>query len=243
MSREDEVRGVLTRASVVLLVGVAALVAVVWTAATPRPPLVISRPTASVTVTQHAFDDVDLRPTSEFNRPPWMGPNRTGSAFDVVLGWGAVALVAGAGLLLLLVIVRALWRAWLERRRTDPDDASVDDLERVASAVATDREGRLVALAAGTPAEGIVAAWTRLERSLVDAGVALPASRTSTETSLDVLRRFRVDEDALRELGALYREASWSSHPMSEDARERAEAALRSLDADLARAAGRRVRA
>ena len=71
---------------------------------------------------------------------------------------------------------------------------------------------------------------------------ALWLERDSTETTVDVLRRFRVHEEALRELAALYREASWSSHSMTEADRDRAEAGLRALDADLAAAAPRGIR-
>ena len=48
-----------------------------------------------------------------------------------------------------------------------------------------------------------------------------------------MLRRFSVDPDTLRTLAALYREARWSHHPLTEDDRARAAAAYRALDADV----------
>ena len=96
-----------------------------------------------------------------------------------------------------------------------------------------DASQRLDALSVGTPAQGIIAAWTHLEATLHEAGVPLPPSRTSTEVSLDVLRRFSVDEATLRTLADLYREARWSRHPLTEDDRSRAAAAYGALDAAL----------
>jgi hypothetical protein len=241
VSRRPELVAVLSRSVVVVAVGALATALLVWAAATPRPPRVISVPTSSSWVT-HGYDDVELRPVSEINAPKFVGARVEASALDRLLGWLSIAVVVLAVLGVLALLVRALWRAWRDRPRIEPDDTTAPDLERVAAAVVTDSEGRFVALAGGSPAEGIVAAWTRLEDTLRGAGVALPESRTSTETTVDVLRRFRVDEEALRELAALYREASWSSHPMTEADRDRAEAGLRRLDTDLAAVAPRTVR-
>ena len=115
-------------------------------------------------------------------------------------------------------------RGWPAASRAShaADDAVDLDLEALAAAVSADAPGRLDALSAGTPAEGIIAAWTRLEATLHAAGVSLPASRTSTEVSLDVLRRYSVDPATLQTLADLYREARWSRHPLTEDDRERA---------------------
>jgi hypothetical protein len=127
-------------------------------------------------------------------------------------------------------------RAWLagrEDRTPEVADATDLDLEALALAVSGDASERLDALSAGTPAEGIIAAWTHLEATLHETGLALPPSRTSTEVSLDVLRRFPVDETTLRTLADLYREARWSKHPLTEDDRSRAAAAYGALDAAL----------
>lgn len=248
MGIREDVRRLLSRGSVVLVVGAVALLLLLWTSATPRPPfrIEVAGPAQSVAACNEgvdaadraaACDDNDIRLKSEFNRAPYRGPQGASTPFSEIIGWGSVALVAAGVLAVLALVGRALLRAWRERRVTEAD-AAVVDLERVAAAVVTDREERLAALATGSAAEGIIAAWTRLERTLEGAGVALPASRTSSETAVDVLRRFAVDERALTELGALYREASWSRHPLTEADRERAEAALRTLDADLARATG-----
>ena len=93
--------------------------------------------------------------------------------------------------------------------------------------------GRLESLSYGTPAQGIIAAWARLEATLRDVGVPLSASRTASEVCVEVLARFDVAPDALRTLADLYREARWSRHRLTEEDRARAAAAYRALDADL----------
>lgn len=213
--------------------GAVTLLAVVWAAAAPRPPKVIPGLHADAILEQQApandvvGDSGDLR----IKRVP--GPwNQVSDGLASALGWVAIAVVVvGAGFLL-YVTVRA-WLAGRENRVPEADDATDLDLEALAVAVAADTSDRLVALSAGTPAEGIIAAWSHLEATLHEAGVPLPRSRTSSEVSLDVLRRFSVDETTLRTLAGLYREARWSQHPLSEEDRARAAAAYRTLDAAL----------
>ncbi len=234
-------RGRTTGAAVVLVAAVAATLTVVWAAAVPRPPRPILVATPTRTITTHGDPPVDLAPRSEIDAAAFGGSRDSASALSVVIGWLAVAVVAGAVLALLVVLVRAVLRELRERRAIEADDSTGPTPDRVADALATDAEGRLVTLAGGTPAEGIVAVWTRLEETLRAAGVPLPASRTSTETTVSTLSRFTLEEGTLRELAALYREASWSHHPLTEADRDRAEAALRVLDRHLvaARDSGR----
>lgn len=206
----------------------------VWAAAVPRASRPIERAAPDATVEVLGYNDPDLAPRSEFDAQRYLGPRRQGSVFDELLGWGATALVAAALLLLLVLLARALLAAYRERRTIEADDTVGPDLDRVATAMATDAAGRLAALSTGTPAEGIIAAWGRLEVVLREAGLPLPPSRTSTETTVAVLGRFVVDADSLHDLAALSREAGWSRHPMTEDHRARAADAFRALDAQLA---------
>ncbi|MBD3783381.1 MAG: DUF4129 domain-containing protein [Micrococcales bacterium] len=221
----------------VVLVVVAALagLAVVWAAAVPRPepPIQVAHPTR--TLSEARGEDTQLAPRTEINAAKYTGPRSQANVFGTALGWLAVAIVAGAVLALLVAAVRA-WLASRQDRGVDEDARAGPDLERVGAALALDAEGRLGALGRGTPAEGIIAAWARLEETLRGSGVPLPASRTSTETTVAVLSRFRVDATTLRSLAELYREASWSAHPLTEDDRDRAEGALRELDAALSAA-------
>ena len=223
----------LGRPPYVAALGVITLLVVVWAAAAPRPARVIPGLHPDALLEQQAEADSFSVYDPDFDLKRIPGPwNQTSDLAALLLGWAMILLVvAGAGFLV-FVMVRA-WLAGREDRSTVADDAADLDLEALAVAVATDASGRLIALSAGTPAEGIIAAWAHLEATLHEAGVPLSPSRTSTEVSLDVLRRFQVDETTLRTLAALYREARWSRHPLTEDDRTRAAAAYRELDAAL----------
>lgn len=159
----------------------------------------------------------------------------TSDTVGAVLGWTAVAIVGLAALACLTVCVRALpavVRSW-EDRRPPVSDAAAIDLDALADLVSADAPRRRESLSYGSPAQGIIAAWTRLEATLRAVGVPLPASRTASEVSVEVLARFAVAPDALRTLADLYREARWSRHPLTEEDRSRAATAYRDLDSDL----------
>ncbi|MBM6399059.1 DUF4129 domain-containing protein [Phycicoccus sonneratiae] len=203
----------------------------VWASAVPDVPRVFG-PAFSGPVRVLGVDDEVGRPTSEVEAPPFRSASIDGDTMGSVVGWTAVALVVLVLLFVLAMVLRELLRMH-ESRAVEADDHTGPDLARVRVALTTDAGERLAVLGRGTPAEGIVAAWDRLEDSLRDAGVPLPVSRTSTETAVGVLRRFAVDEATLQTLAALYREAAWSLHPLTETDREAAEAALGRLDADL----------
>lgn len=225
----------LGRAPVLVTLGVLTVLGVLWAAAAPRPDRVIPGWRDGLEVEQQAPDqgfattgpDVDPEAASHSG-------TQAGDTIAAVLGWATAGLlVLGASFCLFLVIRSLL--AGRERRSVDADDAAALDLEVLAAALTTDADERLGTLSAGTPAQGIVAAWTHLEATLHAAGVPLPASRTSTEVSLDTLRRFSVDATTLGTLADLYREARWSHHPLTESDRERAAAAYHVLD-DILRA-------
>jgi len=233
VSTRPSVVSALGRPPFVAALGVVTLLVVVWAAAAPRPPRVIPGTHNDAILEQQAAADgfATLNPDLTLKRIP--GPwKQTSDGVALVLGWATIAvLVAGAGFCL-YVMVRA-WLAGREDRTPEVGDAPDLDLEALALAVSGDASQRLDALSAGTPAEGIIAAWTHLEATLHEAGLALPPSRTSTEVSVDVLRRFSVDESTLSTLADLYREARWSRHPLTEDDRRRAAAAYGALDVAL----------
>ncbi|WP_101396443.1 DUF4129 domain-containing protein [Phycicoccus duodecadis] len=224
----------LGRGAVVTAVGTVTVLLVVWASAVPLPARVISSPTATFTNDPTAPLDDSQAPQSQINAPPFTGTRRDGGLLDAVLGYGTAVLLGVAVLFLLALVARQLLDAYRDRGVVVGDATAGPDVDRVAATVASDASGRLAALSGGSPAEGIVAAWTRLEASLRDAGLPMPPSRTSTETTVAALGRYVVDAGALHALAALYREASWSHHPLTEDDRTRAEDALRALDAQLA---------
>ena len=212
-----------------------ALLAVVWAAAVRRPDRVIPslRPGLEVDQEAPAEGFGGYEPDVLVERDLSPGAD-TSDAVAAVLGWSAFALVGLLAAVCLWFVVRQLIASARDRRRLPPADAVTGlDLDAVAVAVAAGSNARIDALSAGTPAEGVIAAWVHLEATLHEAGVPLPPSRTSTEVTLHALRRFRVDEQTLSTLAELYREARWSAHSLTEDDRSRAEVAYRTLDADV----------
>ena len=109
MSRRPELVALLSRTVVVLAVGALATALLVWAAATPRPPRVISVPTSSTWVT-HGYDDVELRPVSEINAPKFVGARAESSVLDRLLGWLSIGVVVLAAVAVLALLLRALWR-------------------------------------------------------------------------------------------------------------------------------------
>jgi hypothetical protein len=150
----------------------------------------------------------------------------------IAFAWllGIAALVA-----LIVVVVR-----WLRARQSSDaegiDGGVVDggDEEALAEAVnagqqalADDRDARAA----------IIACYAAMEASLAESGV----SRMKADTPAELLERAveagLVPEEAARGLTDLFREARYSTHPMSEHQRDRAAAALDAIAAHLAAAA------
>jgi hypothetical protein len=217
--------------------GVVAALLLVWAAAAPRPPEVLPG--------LHEGVETVVRPADEglphFSLPllGWeitYSPSLISDQWAAILGWSLVAVMGAAAALLVGLVLRALLRAWRARDLPPPEDSSVAGV--VPAAVLADQSERLAALGSGTPREGIVAAWARLEASIAIAGVPLMASRTSTEVVLATLRSHDVSADTLEELAALFREARYSGHELTEDDRRRAEDAHRRVDAELERGLG-----
>jgi hypothetical protein len=228
------VTNALGRPPAVAATGVIAVLAVVWAAAVPRPERALSGLPADTEI--HWQPPAEgfgaYEPDVELSRPNG-GWASTADVVAGVLGWATIVVLVGFAAVALWFIGRAVVTSLHEGLPPPADDAANLDLEAVAAAVTTDATGRLTALSGGTPAEGIIAAWAHLEATLHEAGVPLPASRTSTEVTVDVLRRFAVDPDTLGVLARLYREARWSAHALTEADRSRAADAYRALDAAI----------
>lgn len=214
----------------ILLVGALGLLVALWAAAVPRPPGTVSDAVFGGPSRQRGYDDTANPTVSEMLGSAYRGPREGASVLEGVLGYAVFAMLVGILVVCLVLVVRA-FLAVRDRPPPPADEAPDLDLEALAVAVAAGSDERLAALTAGTPAEGVIAAWAHLEAALHAAKVPLPPSRTSTEVTLDVLRRFDVDDGTLRRLAALYREARWSHHPLTEDDRSAAASAYRDLEA------------
>lgn len=237
MPSRPAVTTVLGRPPAIAATGVLTLLVVVWAAAVPRPERMIPSLRPGLEVKEQApaefFDTFE--PDVLIERDPTPGA-QTSDVVAAVFGWATIGLLALGAFVALWVIGRAVLAAVSDRRRPPPSDPSRLDLDALAVAVAMDAGARRDALSGGTPAEGVVAAWTHLEATLHEAGVPLRASRTSTEVTVDVLRRFTVDPETLATLADLYREARWSRHALTENDRMRAAEAYRTLEAALRQA-------
>jgi hypothetical protein len=181
--------------------------------------------------------------------PPDQPPTRPRTAPDQGLPLDLL-IVTYVFLILLLALIAALvvHRVVLRRRvRRDEEDvaearhpdegwelSAPEDLAHSASR-------GLAALNEGEPRDAIVRCWTELEDAVERIGLARDPALTSEEFTAAVLHQYAVGRGEIETLGALYREARFSVHPMGEDHRARAVAALRSLRDELADAAAVQV--
>jgi hypothetical protein len=139
------------------------------------------------------------------------------------------------------LVVWLLWLAlrvvaWLRgvldaRRRHEPKPVQVDfevleDPEPLVEEIRRDADLQLELLLAGEPRNAIVACWERFEEQAERVGLARLSWETSAEFTLRLLDAVSADPVAVSDLAALYREARFSEHQITEAAREQAMAAL-----------------
>ena len=130
--------------------------------------------------------------------------------------------LGGIALTLLLAVVVLAIRVNRRRRRAAPPESAREAPDR---ALLTDRRAARQArmVREGSPREAIIATWLDLERLVATAGVPRRPSETSSELVVRVLDDREVPAAALTDLAALFREARFSTHELTE--------ALRDLDA------------
>lgn len=147
-------------------------------------------------------------------------------------------LIANAVLLIVVaaVVVGLRW-VWIHRWHPPepPEEVEFDVLpERIVEALRRDRATQLEAVAEGSPRNGIVACWLRLQEILAGAGVPLDRAETSAEFVVRALHALDLDPRPIAVLAELFREARFSQHPVEEDARARARSALEALHDEVA---------
>ena len=145
------------------------------------------------------------------------------------------------GLLITLWFIGMLLRAVIDivgpRLRDKQLVVDLEPLPDVAAgrAVLTrDRDRHREALASTDIRNGIVACWVLLEQGAAEAGVVRRPAETATEFVVRFLRTLDLDPRPVAALAGLYHEARFSTHTLSEDARERATAALQAIHDELA---------
>lgn len=160
----------------------------------------------------------------------------------------AVVMMVLAALVLLYLLwrsLRTLWQNWDARRRPPPAEESLDfdvlgEPEVLAEAIQRDAAEQRRLLLGGSPRNGIVGCWHRFEVQAAEVGLARQEWETSSEFTLRMLDLVGADAHEVALLAALYREARFSEHPVDEDARARALAALDAVHAGLVAVGGRR---
>jgi hypothetical protein len=170
--------------------------------------------------------------------PPGFGGDDSGDVTEkappiwVGVLTGLLLLAAAAGGLAVLAWIAALVlrevraRRLREEERTAVGFTVLDEPVRVARQVAADAEEQETLLREGDPRNAIVAAWHHFEVQGERAGVARRASETSSEYGLRILDLAAADNGSVNRLAELYREARFSDHPVTEEHRARALAAL-----------------
>ena len=140
--------------------------------------------------------------------------------------------LGGIALALLLAVVVLAIRVIRRRRRAAPPESAREAPDR---ALLTDRRAARQArmVREGSPREAIIATWLDLERLVAAAGVPRRPSETSSELVVRVLDDREVPAAALTDLAALFREARFSTHELTEALRERAAGDLDAVHAAL----------
>ncbi|GAA1923977.1 DUF4129 domain-containing protein [Nocardioides hwasunensis] len=150
--------------------------------------------------------------------------------------WVKVLIWLFLGTLLVVVLGGVVWlvtaaaRELLTRRdraeRAVTDFAVLDEPRLVAEQIAGDAAEQDALLRDGDARNAIVAAWHRFEVQGERAGVSRSPSETSSEYAIRILDLVAADSGSVHRLAELYREARFSEHPITEDHRAAALAAL-----------------
>ena len=219
------VAGVVTGAVVVM----AALVVT----ASGRSPDLMSRPRTSLAPEPPPTTGMELSAVPQASADP-----------EAVRGWDPEGLFAVLVQVLIVVIVLGVLLLFVLAlrdllRRVTPriagEGEAAFDTPEVPQAVLEGADHGLEALEHGPPRNAIVAAWVALEGAAGAAGLPRHPAETSTEYVVRVLRVWDVDPRSLAGLAALYREARFSTHPLTEDHRRQAISALATIRSDLGR--------
>lgn len=159
-------------------------------------------------------------------------------------------LLVWSGVLVLCAVGLALgWWLWSRRprferrppRRVAERDLEVlPDVDRLREALAGTSDTLRSLLADGSPREGVIRCWLRLEQLVADLGVNRAPAETSTELTVRLLHALDLDPRPVGALAAMYREARFSSHDLDESARTTARALLDQVQRELLTGAGAR---
>jgi len=175
-------------------------------------------------------------PTDPTLAPPPQEEGRSvGETLALIIQVVAVALLAGLAVYLVVVGLRALVRP--DPGETEGElDAAVDGAahDRTVMAASVVAGARQLDLS-GEPSEAIIVAYAKLLDGLAVCHQGRHPAETPLEHLERVLAALDVRPEPLRVLTALFGEARFSDHPMTDAQRERARAALQAAATDLER--------
>lgn len=228
-------RGATGIVGVVSVGGAIVVMAALVVAASGPSPDLMSRPRTAV-VSQPPTRTLDGTLTAipqESTLPADVGGWDPGALLAVLVQLLVVAVIV-AVLTLFVLALRDLLRRIRPQvtRHAEPDFA----VPEVPAEILEGADAGLESLAQGTPRNAIVAAWVALEVAAGAAGLPRHPAETSSEYVARVLGVWEVAAGSLGELAALYREARFSTHPLTEVHRQHAVTALRVIRSDLERA-------
>jgi hypothetical protein len=189
---------------------------------------------------------ISVPPRPGGNGLPRRGDFHTSPFFEAV--GTAVKVIALICLLWLLYLGgRALVRYLAERtprpKPTRPgyvDFDVLDDPEPVVEEMRADADAQFELLLGGHPRNAIVACWDRFEEQAERVNASRKVWETSSEFTLRLLEAVSADADAVARREALYREARFYEHEITENHRQAAVDALRAIHASLGLGAGAR---
>jgi hypothetical protein len=158
---------------------------------------------------------------------------------------GTVLRLALFAWLLVLAVRGVRWllddlaaRRYREPRPDVVDFDVLDDPSPLVDEMRRDAAEQLELLFGGEPRNAIVAAWDRFEEQAERVGAARKLWETSSEFILRLLDAVSATPAAVSRLAALYREARFSEHDITEDNRRAAVEALRDIHASIGIRAG-----
>lgn len=189
-------------------------------------------------------DPATLPPLPEDSPMPSMTPLPENPASDIIgatIGFVFLALAVVAVTFLLILLVRALMRAWRDRplRNQDGDATGFDVQEQAVDAepdvdapvLRRGIDGALRTIDEREIAtDAIIAAWVGLEESATDAGLTRGVSETPSEFALRIITRRSGISDAARELLRLYERVRFGGYVAKEHDRDAARTALQRIE-------------
>jgi hypothetical protein len=229
------------RGVIATVVGALVVMAALLVAASGEPVPMMTRP--ATTESRVPVESI-LPSTFETVPPQTLTTTAAEQGWDpspfigLVLALLGTLCVLGA-LLLLVAALRSLYRRPTITAHHEP----TFEIPAVPQELLRSARSRMALLEAGEPRNAIVAAWLDLETSAAATGLARLPAETSSEYTARVIGHWEVDRVRLGDLAALYREARFSTHPLTETHRRRAIDDLEALHDDLERVAEAQVAA